>query len=207
MCVKHAWVQEQKFLLVPYHMLGAKDMESAILGGYVEHVRRLHPQAPWPGVYLADDIFANAQPIPAAPGRREVLAGLNQAPDDARWGAMEGLDYLTPWRLPSRLRPAMKRVRAWSASWCSTSSPPIRGVAAGKKKPMSLDKGLSIISQHAQDLGYDGLVLFLDELILWLASHAATWRSSTARGRNWRSWSSRRRPNARCHDQLRRPPA
>ena len=61
MCVKHAWVQEQKLLLVPYHLLGAKDLESAILGGYVEHVRRLHPQAPWPGVYLADDIFANAQ--------------------------------------------------------------------------------------------------------------------------------------------------
>jgi Family of unknown function (DUF6079) len=60
-CVKHAWVQEQKLLLVPYHLLGAKDLESAILGGYVEHVRRLHPQAPWPGVYLADDIFANAQ--------------------------------------------------------------------------------------------------------------------------------------------------
>ena len=38
---------------------------------------------------------------------------------------------------------------------------------------MPLDVGLSIISRHAQDLGYDGLILFLDELILWLASHAA----------------------------------
>ena len=38
---------------------------------------------------------------------------------------------------------------------------------------MPLDQGLSILSQHARDLGYDGLVLFLDELILWLASRAA----------------------------------
>ena len=38
---------------------------------------------------------------------------------------------------------------------------------------MSLDQGLSVLSQHAHDLGYDGLVLFLDELILWLASRAA----------------------------------
>jgi hypothetical protein len=36
-----------------------------------------------------------------------------------------------------------------------------------------LDQGLSIISRHAQGLGYDAVVLFLDELILWLASHVA----------------------------------
>ncbi len=41
---------------------------------------------------------------------------------------------------------------------------------------ISLDKGLSVISRHAQDLGYDALILFLDELILWLASHAADLR-------------------------------
>jgi hypothetical protein len=29
------------------------------------------------------------------------------------------------------------------------------------------------MSRHAQSLGYDTLVLLLDELILWLASHAA----------------------------------
>ena len=38
---------------------------------------------------------------------------------------------------------------------------------------VSLDKGLSVMSKHAASLGYDGLILFLDELILWLASHAA----------------------------------
>ena len=32
---------------------------------------------------------------------------------------------------------------------------------------------MSVISRHAKDLGYDALILFLDELILWLASHAA----------------------------------
>ena len=35
------------------------------------------------------------------------------------------------------------------------------------------DKGLSIISQHAAGLGYDALILFLDELILWLAMNSA----------------------------------
>ena len=41
---------------------------------------------------------------------------------------------------------------------------------------VSLDDGLSIISRHAQSLGYDALVLFLDEFILWLATHAADQR-------------------------------
>ncbi|MFE4674491.1 phage resistance protein [Streptomyces sp. NPDC056723] len=34
---------------------------------------------------------------------------------------------------------------------------------------VSLDRGLSIIAEHAKSLGYDGLILFMDELILWLA--------------------------------------
>jgi hypothetical protein len=29
------------------------------------------------------------------------------------------------------------------------------------------------MSRHARDLGYDAVILFLDELVLWLASHAA----------------------------------
>src|SRR5690606_11660869 len=36
---------------------------------------------------------------------------------------------------------------------------------------INLDDGLSAISVHAESLGYDAVILFLDELILWLASH------------------------------------
>lgn len=35
---------------------------------------------------------------------------------------------------------------------------------------VSLDAGLSVIAEHAKSLGYDGLILFMDELILWLAT-------------------------------------
>jgi hypothetical protein len=34
--------------MVPYHMIGARDVESAILSGYAEHVRRVHERAPIP---------------------------------------------------------------------------------------------------------------------------------------------------------------
>ena len=75
-CAKHGWVENKKFLLVPYHMIGARNMESAILGGYVDHVMQLHPDAPLPGVYLADDIFKNAVQHRQRSGRREVLRAI-----------------------------------------------------------------------------------------------------------------------------------
>lgn len=47
-------------------------------------------------------------------------------------------------------------------------------VARGSEEAfVSLDDGLAITCRHAQSLGYDALVLFLEELILWLATHAA----------------------------------
>src|SRR5207253_8463246 len=52
--------------------------------------------------------------------------------------------------------------------------PAFKGIAQGKDEAyVDLDVGLSIISTHTKALGYDGLILFLDELILWLASHSA----------------------------------
>ncbi|MEY3172252.1 MAG: hypothetical protein RLZZ436_165, partial [Planctomycetota bacterium] len=62
-CDSHAWVENKKFLLVPYHMIGARSMESAILGGYVDYVQDHHPGCPLPGVYLADEIFQNAKQL------------------------------------------------------------------------------------------------------------------------------------------------
>lgn len=42
---KHEWLTTdgKKFPLVPYHMLGSKAMEQRVLGGYVSHVKKLHP--------------------------------------------------------------------------------------------------------------------------------------------------------------------
>jgi len=42
-CARNEWVEKKKFLLVPYHMIGARNMETAILGGYVDHVMKVLP--------------------------------------------------------------------------------------------------------------------------------------------------------------------
>ena len=75
---KHTWVENKKFLLVPYHMIGARNMESAVLGGYVDHVMQLHPGAPLPGVYLADEIFKNAAQHRQRLGDEKFFEDLNR---------------------------------------------------------------------------------------------------------------------------------
>jgi hypothetical protein len=54
---RNGWTAGRKFLLVPYHMVGARDMESAVLGQYAEFVHKLHPKARVPGIYLAEGLL------------------------------------------------------------------------------------------------------------------------------------------------------
>ena len=72
------WTQGRKFLLVPYHMIGARDMESAILGQYADFVRRLHPEAPVPGFYLAEGLFQDAQRLREQMGDAPFFDKLNE---------------------------------------------------------------------------------------------------------------------------------
>jgi hypothetical protein len=175
-CGKHAWVENKKFLLVPYHMIGERNMETAILGGYVDHVMQSRPDAPLPGVYLADQIFKNAQQHRQVLGDEKFFEQLNQGQKsgDSRRGKLAA-----GWnaaRFDSALEAAPKsdeRSRL-VGDLVQYVFPAFKGIAQGKDEAyVDLDEGLSIISSHAKLLGYDGLILFLDELILWLATHSA----------------------------------
>ena len=183
-CAKHDWVEDKKFLLVPYHMIGARNMESAILGGYVDHVMQLHPNAPLPGVYLADEIFKNAEQHREALGDEKFFAQLNQAsrqegPTPAArtksgWGKLaKGWDAAR-FEAAMEAPPASEERSRLVGDLVQHIFPAFKGIAQGKDEAyVDLDVGLSIISAHAKSLGYDGLILFLDELILWLATHSA----------------------------------
>src|SRR5690606_1669568 len=52
----NAWTEGKRFLVVPNHLIGAINLESAIFGQYAEYVRRLHPDAPTPGFYRAEKL-------------------------------------------------------------------------------------------------------------------------------------------------------
>jgi hypothetical protein len=184
-CAKHAWVEDKKFLLIPYHMIGARNMESAILGGYVDHVMQLQPTPPLPGVYLADEIFKNAEQHRQALGDEKFFAQLNQTTKDTK-DTKEGKPAKSGWGKlakgwdPARFEAAMEAPPASEERTRLVGDlvqhifPAFRGIAQGKDEAyVDLDVGLSIISAHAKTLGFDGLILFLDELILWLATHSA----------------------------------
>ena len=79
------WLAGRKFLLVPYHMIEATSLESAILGGYVDHVRRLMPGAPLPVVYRDEGLLADARDLRVSLGDERFIAGLPGDPDD-EWG-------------------------------------------------------------------------------------------------------------------------
>ena len=44
-------------------MIGSRSMEQGILGQYANYVRQLHPDAPIPGVYLAESLFEDAKSL------------------------------------------------------------------------------------------------------------------------------------------------
>jgi Family of unknown function (DUF6079) len=193
-CAKHAWVEDKKFLLIPYHMIGARNMESAILGGYVDHVMQLQPTPPLPGVYLADEIFKNAEQHRQALGDEKFFTQLNRGSQTQHPPSKKETQHAGP--VPQERKSGWgKLAKGWDAARfeAAMEAPPaseertrlvgdlvqhifpaFKGIAQGKDEAyVDLDVGLSIISAHAKTLGYDGLILFLDELILWLATHSA----------------------------------
>lgn len=173
------WLGSRKLLMVPYHFIGARSMESAILGGYVEFVKGRHPEAGLPGVYLSDSILANAGQLRQSMGDAAFFEMLNKgasAPAASGWGKMaqaNGWDAARYERAAAAAPGDAEHARLVGdlvARVLTSVQDTARSQGEGF---VSLDEGLSIVSQHAHGLGYDGLILFLDELVLWMASRAA----------------------------------
>ncbi|MEU0274894.1 phage resistance protein [Streptomyces sp. NPDC006307] len=189
---KHEWLSTdgKKFLLVPYHMLGAKALEQRVLGGYVTHVKKLHPEAPTPQVYRTDSLFEDIRSMRARMGDQAVIGGLTSADasgaeEDDEWGesfswtpelldtalgAEEVHESGQALNLVSPSTPAELRARLVQDASTNLLPGFAKNAAEDEHGFVSLDAGLSVIAEHAKSLGYDGLVLFLDELILWLAT-------------------------------------
>jgi hypothetical protein len=173
---KHAeWLDGQRLLLVPYHMIGARSLESAILGHYVQHVRRLHPEAPVPGVYVAEALFEDAMAARRRMGDGPFFEVLNEGKErDSDWGELGQAWDAERFDAALRAAPGSEERSRLVGELVGTLFTSYAAAMQGQDEVyVPLDRGLSIISRHARDLGYQALILFLDELILWLASHAA----------------------------------
>ncbi len=168
---RHSWTHGKKFLLVPYHMIGARDMESAILGQYAEFVRKLHPDAPVPGFYLAEGLFEDAKRMREQIGDAAFFAKLNEGSGGAGgggsgWDALDGGWDAASFDAAMLEAPNGEERSRLVGDLISKFFSAYRSLAGGGESFVSLDDGLSIMTRHAQALGYDAVILFLDELVL-----------------------------------------
>lgn len=163
---KHAGLLDRKLLAVDYHFVGETSVESALFKGYLDTVRRLHPDAPTPVLHRSDSLWVDADGLRKRLGDEAFFAaftggsgggwgrfGANVTPasyDAARHAAPDD---------PDRQKITAELVRTYFTSSETTGT------------WLEMSAGLQAMTQHAKSLGYDGLVLFLDELVLWLSGH------------------------------------
>ena len=165
---KHdAALRDRRILPLAFHLLGARTLEEALLGGYVRQVQQLHPDAPLPAVHQSDGILRDGEAMRKRLGEESFFAALGGGAATDVWSGLLG-----------------------AAAWDRTRYDAARAAAAGTKERQELvtalaarffsaytaqadyldiDHGLAAIAVHAKALGYDAVVLLLDELVLWLA--------------------------------------
>ncbi len=167
------WLTGKKFLMVPFHLIAAKDFESAIFKGYTDYVQKHFPNAPYPALFNSAALLANAKQQCAGMGDEKFFAKLNEgksgAGDGGGWGGLAAKWDAASFKQACQAAPTDEQRRRLVSDLVETHFPAMRATS----EFVSIDDGLSIMSAHAKALGFDALILFLDELILWLASHAA----------------------------------
>ncbi len=152
-------------LALDFHLIGAESLEAALFSGYLRQVAAKHPDAALPVLHNTDALFVDAQGMRERLGDEAFFAGLNGG-SASGWG-----DFGGGWNASSfdaavvasfddeaRGRLATALVAAYFSSY----------EKAGQW--VGIEDGLKLITHHAKSLGYRAVVLFLDELVLWLGA-------------------------------------
>jgi hypothetical protein len=163
---------DKNVLPLAFHLIGAESLEQALFLGYIRQITRLHPEAPLPALHESDAILRDAERQRARDGNERFFAGLNGGADSG--GEAD----------------AWSRLIGSSGTWTAESYAAARAAEPGTEQRqllvtalaehyfsaytqqaafVDLDTGLAAMAAHAKSLGYDAVVLFLDELVLWLA--------------------------------------
>ena len=99
----NSWIAGKKFLLVPYHMIGAKSLEDGVLWGYCDFLKRTQPNVPLPPIYRSAALIDQAKQERSLYGDEAFCRALNKAGDNADgWGNIE--EEWTPGRFEAALR-------------------------------------------------------------------------------------------------------
>ncbi|GGF99355.1 hypothetical protein GCM10007304_11520 [Rhodococcoides trifolii] len=156
----------KKLLRLTYHLLGAKSLEEAVFKGYLEQVRKLHPKAPLPAIHVTDELLRDADNLRARLGDESFLRGLGSNSEDDGWGNIVESNWtVDEYSAARHAGPEDPQRRSLVSALVDTYFRSFTESAAY----IDLDRGLVAITEHAKSLGFAGIVLFLDELVLWLA--------------------------------------
>jgi hypothetical protein len=162
---------DKKVLPLAFHLIGAESLEQALFRGYIRQVSRLHPGAVLPALHESDGILADAERQRARDGDERFFAGLNGGAGAGSggdpWSNLLGEGTWTP-----ESYAAARAAEPGSESRQLLVTALVRNYFSAYTQQASyvdLATGLAAIAAHAKGLGYDAVVLFLDELVLWLA--------------------------------------
>lgn len=164
---KFDFVGKKKLCQLSFHMIGAQSLEEKIFSSYVGFVQAEHPEAAIPGLFADEKVFEDARRLLESLGDEKFFAEMG--------GPKKGWGKLTQaWNrerfdeAAASTDPKQRELlfSALAKSW-------FRSSFAEGRQYVDLDTGLATLARHARELGYDGVVLFLDELILWLSHRAS----------------------------------
>jgi len=163
-------LREKNILPLAFHLLGANTMEEALFSGYIRQIQELHPGTTLPALHDSDNLLVDAEQMRTRLGDDAFFAGLGGGEDatgDDPWGSVVGTGTWDTERY-SRARaasPDSEIRRELVTALVENYFPSYTRQA----EYVDIDTGLQEIADHAALLGYDAVVLFLDELVLWLA--------------------------------------
>ncbi|KQS08323.1 hypothetical protein ASG04_14555 [Curtobacterium sp. Leaf183] len=163
---RHLDTLDRPLLVLDYNLLGARSFEDAIFGGYIATVARLHPDAPAPVLHTSDAVLEDARAEREAYGDELFFQRLG-AGGDTGWGDLAGEWNAETFEAAAAEAPGHPdRDRLVGDLLAKVFTGYAR---AGEWLPMA--DGLKALANHAKQLGYQGLVFLIDEVVLWLGQH------------------------------------
>ncbi len=168
---EYPWTGKKKLLRVPVHMLGQPSLRDAVFDTYIATLRQERPGAPVPPLFVDEGLFEDAQNLRQRIGDEAFFGGLNEGgstgSSNPGWG---DLDSSSSWDaerfertrgaedIDERAALVDRLCQTYFQNWAGTGS-----------RYVDFDRGLAALTKHAHSQGYEGVLLLLDELILWLA--------------------------------------
>ncbi len=168
--VKHDWLKSKKLLRLHFNMMNSESLESKVFGGYIKYITDHHPADDMPALFDDEIYFEDAERHRETMGDDLFFTKLNEGAPKAmgNWGKRSSAQAWDANRFAAAISSGNPTER--SSLLTALSKTLIRSIGGNSSNYVGFGKGIAEISRHAKALGYDGIVLFLDELVLWLNS-------------------------------------